>query len=55
MDRRKRCGHLPSNFLEPPTAELRRMLIPRTRVNKGKGKGRSYDAPALLLCAVWNY
>jgi hypothetical protein len=24
-------------------------------VNKGKGKGRSYDAPALLLCALWNY
>ena len=35
--------------------ELPRIPIPRTPVNKGKGKGRSYDAPALLLCALWNY
>jgi hypothetical protein len=35
--------------------ELPRIPIPRTRVNNGKKKGRSYDAPALLLCALWNY
>jgi len=28
--------------------ELPRMPIPRTTVNKGKEKGRSYDAPTQL-------
>jgi hypothetical protein len=32
--------------------EFPRKSIPRTRVNKGKKKGRSYDAPALLTPLV---
>jgi hypothetical protein len=33
--------------------ELPRIPIPRTPVHKGKKKGRSYDAPALLTPLVW--
>ena len=29
-----------SNFREPPTGEVRRTPLPRTRVNNGKKKGR---------------
>jgi hypothetical protein len=44
-----------ANFVEFYKGEVRRIPIPRTTVNKGKKKGRSYDAPALglmdsLLC-----
>jgi hypothetical protein len=45
----------PGEAMQDPGYELPRIHIPRTPVNKGKGKGRSYDAPALLLCALWNY
>jgi hypothetical protein len=30
-----------ANFREHPKGEVRRILIPRTTVNKGKKKGRS--------------
>jgi hypothetical protein len=42
------AGYAKSNFRECPKGEVRRMLIPRTTVNKGKEKDRSVDAPVLL-------
>ena len=32
--------------MHDPASELRRMPLPRTRVNKGKRKGRGFDTPA---------
>src|SRR5215208_7958852 len=37
------------NFRESPECEVRRISIPRTRVNKAKKKGLSCYAPALLV------
>ena len=38
------------NFAESPKGEVRRIPIPRTRVNKGIKKGQGcYHAPALLM------
>ena len=28
-----------TNFVEPPQGEVRRITLPRTRVNRGKSKG----------------
>src|SRR5215207_3492911 len=39
---------LQPNFGEPRRGEVRRISLPRTRVNKGKKKGRSVVAPPLL-------
>jgi hypothetical protein len=46
-----------ANFSELRQRELRRISLPRTSVNKGMEKGRSYAPPALgliyaLLCAL---
>jgi hypothetical protein len=52
-----KCARTPRNgrISENPECELRRIYIPRTRVNKGRKKGRSYTArPFLLsLCGTW--
>jgi len=42
--RRSSQNPIKANFGEFHKGELRRILIPRTTVNKGKKKGRSYDA-----------
>jgi hypothetical protein len=36
-----------ANFGESPKGEVRRISIPRTRMNKGKKKGRGMEALAL--------
>jgi hypothetical protein len=38
----------PLNFREPDTCEVRRTPLPRTSLNRGKKKGRRYEAPALV-------
>ena len=49
------CKIVNANFAESPKGEVRRISIPRTRVNKGKEKDRSLQMPRsftrLLVCS----
>jgi hypothetical protein len=41
-----------ANFGELRKGEVRRILIPRTPVNKGKRKGRALEGPALRCPSI---
>jgi hypothetical protein len=43
-----------ANFVELRKTEVRRILLPRTRVNRGKEEGRSSYAPALAPFSASN-
>jgi hypothetical protein len=48
----ERCQRI-VNFVELRNGEVPRIHLPRTRVNKGTNKGRSYDTLALVVhCAL---